>query len=169
MALTVTEMERRNHTRLIFMATLFSLLVVTPGLAGATKAAAKVDLKPGEYDFTVTYEIQGEQSARSKTVARCITSDELNSPEEIFSDSAPVNGKATEPCKVKNLKDTGEKISYDADCSNRLVHVQGTVKQTEFLVVRNVKPKASSGVSLKLMLRGRRTGSCRIEDKAAKP
>jgi hypothetical protein len=162
MAGTVTVAGNRNHARRIVLAAMFGLLTVARGFPAAAPPA-KVDLKPGEYDLTITYEIEGEQSARSKTVARCITPDELNSPEQIFTDSASARDKESASCTVKNLKGAGEKISYDADCSNRVTHVTGTVKRTEFLVVRNVRPKASPGVSLKLMLRGRRTGNCRVE------
>jgi hypothetical protein len=165
----VTQMEKRNNTRVVVLATMFGFLAAVPSLLAVSVKTVKVDLKPGEYDFTVTYEIQGEQPARPITAARCITLDELDSPEEIFNDSAFVKNKASEPCKVKNLKESGESISYDADCSNRLVHVEGTVKRTEFSVVRNVRPKTTRGVSLKFTLRGRRTGGCRTGDKVTKP
>lgn len=163
------EMEKRKHASLVFTATMFGFLAVAPSLLAVTTTNARVDLEPGEYDFTVAYEIQGERPARPKTAARCITPDELNSPEEIFNDSAFGKPKANETCKVKNLKESGESISYDADCSNRLVHVEGTVKRTEFSVVRNVRPKTTRGVSLRFKLRGRRTGGCRPEDKITKP
>jgi hypothetical protein len=165
----VTQMEKRNNARVVVLATMFSFFAAVPSLLAVSNATAKVDLRPGKFEFTITYEIQGEQSAASKTAARCVTPEQLDNPEEIFTDSAVDKHKSNASCKVENLKDSGEKISYDADCSNRLVHVEGTVSGTEFLVVRNVKPKASKGVSLKLVLRGRRTGDCGLEHKKTKP
>lgn len=161
-------MEKGKQAGLIVAATIFGFLVAAPVLLASTTSAAKLGLKPGEYDLTITYEIEGEQSARSRTVARCITPDELNSPEEIFTDNASGKDKESVSCTVKNLKGAGGKISYDADCSNRVAHVAGTVERTEFLVVRNVRPKAGPGVSLKLMLRGRRTGNCRADGNSNK-
>jgi hypothetical protein len=158
-------MAKGSHARLVVLAATFSLLAAAPGRAAAGNATAKVNLEPGEYEFAVSYEIQGQQSARSKTAERCVTPDELNSPEDIFSDSEPDGHKVSEPCKVKNLKERGQKISYDAECSNRLVRVEGTVKPTEFSVVRDVRPKTTHGVSLKFKLQGRRTGDCRVGGK----
>lgn len=157
----VTEMVKGSHVHLIVMAATFSLLLVVPGLPALANATAKLNLQPGEYEFSVTYEIQGEPSSRSKIAERCITPGELNSPEEIFSDNALDEHNPTETCKVKNLKESGQNISYDAECVNRLVHVEGAVRGTRFSVVRNVKPKTTHGVSLKFKLRGRRTGDCK--------
>jgi Protein of unknown function (DUF3617) len=153
--------KRKRACTIITVATL-GFLAFTPGLLAASTSTVKVALEPGEYDFTVTYEIEGEQTARPKTAPRCIRADQLGSPEAIFSDSAFDKRQASEPCKVKNLKERGQDISYDAECSNRLVHVEGQVRGTEFSVVRSVRPKTTRGVSLKFTLQGRRTGECRL-------
>lgn len=165
------EAQRRESraARTVLMAATLGFLVLTPTLLVARATKVKVNLEPGEYDFTVTYEIQGEQPARPKTTARCITREELDQPEEVFNDSSAAPRKENEPCAVKNLKGSGGKISYDADCSNRLVHVEGRVSRTEFVVVRNVRPKGSQGVPLRFTLWARRTGSCRMRGKGRKP
>ncbi len=152
-------MERSSHARTIVTATLTFLAVVV-ALPVAANTASKLKLRPGEYELVVTYEIQGEPSSRPTITRQCITPDELDSPEEVFSESAPNERKAGEPCKVKNLRESGPNISYDAECPNRLVRVQGIVRRNEFSVVRNVRSKTTHGVSLKFTLQGRRTGGC---------
>ena len=122
--------------------------------------AGKVDLRPGRYAFTVTYEVQGERQNESRTAMRCLRHGDLGDPENIFTDGIAGAAKREETCSVHGLKSADGKISYDAECSNRTVHVEGNLSGTEFSVVRTVKPRASQGVSLKFTVRGRRTGDC---------
>jgi hypothetical protein len=133
-----------------------ALLIVPLGSAWATP----LDLTPGKFLLTVTYEIQGQQPGKPNTSSRCIAASDLDNPEKIFNDRAFAGFKADESCTVKNLKNADGRISYDADCSNRVAHVEGTLLNAEFSVVRDVKPKSSRGVSLKLTLTGKRTGDC---------
>jgi hypothetical protein len=159
------EIMQRKPACAIVMAVTLGFLAFAPALLAAGTPPVKVNLEAGEYEFVITYEIQGEPSTRSKIAERCITPLALNSPEEVFSDNVLNQGKASEPCKVRNLKESGENISYDAECSNRIVRVQGTLRGTEFSVVRDVRPKTTHGVSLKFKLQGRRTGDCSLERK----
>jgi hypothetical protein len=129
-------------------------------LCGGVAAAANVDLKPGKYALTITYEVQNQRQNESRSGTRCITQRDLDNPEKIFSDWVTARPRQEESCSVKQLRNIGGKISYDAECSNRMVHVEGNLSGTEFSVVRTVKPKASQGVSLKFTVRGRRTGGC---------
>ncbi|HUJ32184.1 MAG TPA: DUF3617 family protein [Candidatus Acidoferrum sp.] len=137
---------------------LFATLLL--GVSTSLATAATVDLKPGKYDFSVTYEIQGQEPGPPKTGPRCIVPDDLDNPEKVFNDRMAAGFTADESCTVKNFKNANGRISYDADCSNRIAHVEGTVAQTEFSVVRDVKPKSGRGVSLKLTVAGKRTGDC---------
>jgi hypothetical protein len=133
-------------------------------LCGGVAAATNVDLKPGKYALTITYEVQNQRQNESRSDTRCITLRDLDNPERIFSDRVTARPKQEESCSVKQLRSIGGKISYDAECSNRMVHVEGNLNGTEFSVVRTVKPKASQGVSLKFTVRGRRTGDCVTPD-----
>jgi len=135
-------------------------VIAVAGLFGGLAAAASVQLKPGKYALTITYEVQNQRQNESQSGTRCITLRDLDNPERIFSDRVTVRPKQEESCSVKQLRNIGGKISYDAECSNRTVHVEGNLSGTEFSVVRTVKPKASEGVSLKFTVRGRRTGDC---------
>lgn len=128
--------------------------------AMATGAFARnVDLRPGQYAFTVTYEVQGERQNESRTAVRCIRQSDLSAPENIFTDRIAV-AKQEETCSVRGLKSGDGKLSYDADCSNRTVHVEGELSAAGFSVVRTVTPKASAGVSLKFTVRGKWLGRC---------
>lgn len=141
-----------------------ALVIAVAVLCGGVAAAANVDLKPGKYALTITYEVQDQRQSESRSRTRCITLRDLDNPENIFSDRVTVRSKQEESCSVKQLRSIGGKISYDADCSNRMVHVEGNLSDTEFSVVRTVKPKASQGVSLKFTVTGRRTGDCATPD-----
>jgi hypothetical protein len=129
------------------------------GLLGSAMATP-LGLKPGKFLLTITSEIQGQQPGRSSASSRCIAASDLDNPEKVFNDRVFAGFKADESCTVKNLKNEDGKISYDADCSNRLAHVEGTLSSTEFSVVRDIKPKSSRGVSLKITLTGKREGEC---------
>ena len=136
------------------------LLGTVLAVCGALAAAANVDLKPGKYTVTITSEVQDQRQNESRSATRCIRARDLDNPEKVFSDQTAAEGNEGR-CSVKDLKNAGGKISYDADCSNRTVHVEGTVSATGFSVLRTVTPKASRGVTLKFTVRGMRTGVCR--------
>ncbi|HEV2616996.1 MAG TPA: DUF3617 family protein [Candidatus Acidoferrales bacterium] len=126
--------------------------------------AAKVDLRPGRYAFTVTYEVQGERQNESRTAMRCLRQGDLGDPENIFTDRIAGPAKQEETCSVHALKSADGKISYDADCSNRTVHVEGNLNDVGFMVVRTVTPKANARVSLKFTVRGKWLGNCRAAE-----
>ena len=125
----------------------------------AAAFARDVDLRTGKYAFTVTYEVQGERQNQSRTAMRCIRQSDLSDPENVFTDRIATAAKQ-EACSVRSLKSGGGKVSYDADCSNRTVHVEGELSAAGFSVVRTVTPKASTGVSLKFTVRGKWLGRC---------
>lgn len=141
-----------------------ALVIAVAVLCVRAAAAANVDLKPGKYALTITYEVQDQRQNESRSGTRCITARDLDDPEKIFNDQMVATPKEEQACSVKGLKSTGGKISYDAECPNRRVHVEGDLSGTEFSVVRTVKPKASEEVSLKFTVRGRRTGDCVTPD-----
>lgn len=139
-----------------------SLLAVIAGGSGfvSVASAGRVDLKPGRYEVTVTYEVQQERQNQSRTAIRCIRPLDLESPERVFDDRTDSAPKVEEICTVKNFKSVMGKVSYNAHCSNRTVHVEGNVNETGFSVVRTVRPKASTGISLKFTVSGRWVGDC---------
>ncbi|HEV2305673.1 MAG TPA: DUF3617 family protein [Candidatus Acidoferrales bacterium] len=136
------------------------VVIALSGSFAALAAPANVDLKPGKYTVTITYEVQGQRQNQSRTSTRCITAKDLGNPEKIFNDQAVSTLKEKDVCSVRDLKSTGGKISYDVDCLNRSVHVQGNVSATGFSALRTVTPKASRSVTLKFTVRGTRTGDC---------
>ncbi len=133
-------------------------LAVTCSIASAA-FAGDVALRTGKYGFTVTYEVQGERQNESRTAIRCIRQRDLADPETIFTDRI-ATATQRETCSVRNLKSGASTISYDADCPNRTVHVEGELSSAGFDVVRTVSPKSNTGVSLKFTVRGKRLGDC---------
>jgi hypothetical protein len=138
------------------------VVIALAGLFAALAAAATVDLKlkPGKYALTVTYEVQDQRQNQSRTATRCVRPGDLANPETIFNDRTDAQGEKEKACAVKNFKSGNGRISYDADCANRSVRVQGSLGATGFSVVRTVTPKGNQGVSLKFTVRGTRTGEC---------
>lgn len=146
-------------------AALKTLTAIAMACALATIASARsVDLKPGRYEVTVTYEVQHERQNQSQTTARCIRPPDLGMPERIFNDRPGYAPGPEELCRVKDFKSGTGKISYDAECSNRRVHVEGTVDESGFSVIRTVTPRTGQAVPLEFMIRGRRTGDCLLLD-----
>jgi len=135
--------------------------VVMASLTSTGAFATNVNLRPGRYAFTVTYEVQGERQNESRTMMRCIRRGDLVDPENIFTDRTSA-AKPEETCSVRGLKSAEGRISYDADCSNRTVHVEGDLSQAGFSVVRTVRPKTSASVSLKFTVRGKWLGRCGV-------
>ncbi len=122
--------------------------------------ATNVNLRSGRYAFTVMYEVQGERQNESRTMMRCIRQSDLSDPEHVFTDRVAADARQAEACSVRNLKSGDARISYDADCSNRTVHVEGELSQAGFSVVRTVRPKTSASVSLRFTVRGKWLGRC---------
>lgn len=144
-------------------AALKTFAVVMMVWALATIASARnVELKPGKYEVTVSYEVQHERQNQSQTTPRCIRTQDLGNPEEIFNDRTGPTRKKEEICTVKDFKAVAGRISYDAECSNRTVHVEGTVDESGFSIVRTATPKVGQAVPVKLVIRGRRTGDCEL-------
>ena len=146
-----------------FTAKILAALAIAMAMGCSMAAAAftsDVDLRTGKYAVTVTYEVQGERQNQSRTAMRCIRQNDLSDPENIFTDRIATAAKPEEACSVRGLKSGDGKISYDADCSNRTVHVEGELSAAGFSVVRTVTPKASAGVSLKFTVRGKWLGRC---------
>ena len=138
-----------------------ALVTLAISCSMATAAFARdVDLRPGKYAFTVTYEVQGERQNESRTATRCIRQSDLSDPENVFTDRMPTAPKQEEACSVRNMKSADGKISYDADCSNRSVHVEGTLGPAEFAVVRTVRPRGNQSAVLRLTIRATRTRDC---------
>jgi hypothetical protein len=129
-------------------------------VSSAIAAAPNLKLEPGKYVVTITYEVQDQRQNEPRTTTRCITRGDLNDPEAIFNDQTGTPSESISACSVRNLKSSNQRVSYDADCSNRTVHVHGSVSSDGFSVVRAVTPKGNSAVSLKFTVRGRRTGDC---------
>lgn len=154
--------QHRRSGRMTWNRGFFAAVVASGLLATVSTLAASPNLKlePGRYVVTVTYEVQEQRQNAPRTTTRCITRRDLNDPEKIFNDQTSSPAQNAEACSVKSLKTANRSVSYEADCANRTVHVQGTLGSDGFSVVRTVTPKGNQGVSLKFTVRGERTGDC---------
>gem|GEM_PF-1286894 len=139
-----------------------SAALLLAGFCGSSASSASLHLKPGRYTLAITYEVQNQRQDESRNITRCIRPRDLNNPENIFNDRVSTI-TPEEVCSVKDLKSARGQISYDAECSNRTVHVAGSVNTTGFSVLRTVTPKASRGITLKFAVRGTRIGNCGAE------
>lgn len=135
-------------------------VAVLASLLATFAAATSINLKPGKYALTITYEVQDQRQTETRTMMRCITQSDLQNPEMIFTDQAFTGNKEQGACLMKELRKAGAQISYEADCLNRGVHVEGNVSRSGFSVTRTAKSKTGEGISLKFIIRGRRTGDC---------
>lgn len=135
-------------------------VAATAAAVAAFAAAPTLELKPGEYAVTITYQVQEQRQDAPLTAIRCITAADLGDPEKIFNLRAVTSERKEDTCSMKNLKSVNGQISYDAECSNRTVHVEGKVSDVAFSVVRTVTPKANRKVSLRSTVKGTRTADC---------
>jgi len=138
----------------------FALAAALAGVSSALAATPNLRLAPGKYIVTITYEVQDQRQNELHTTTRCITRGDLNDPEKIFNDQTGTPAESVKACSVRNVRSSNEQVSYDVDCSNRTVHVDGNVSGNGFSVVRAVTPKGNKAVSLRFTVRGRRTGDC---------
>jgi len=125
-------------------------------------APETIRLKPGRYAVSQQMSVNGKAEPESRPDSRCITPTDLQNPEAIFNAASLGEFRADATCVVRGLKADGSKVSYDADCSNRTVHVDATLlSDGEFTAVRSVTAKSARGVSMIYKLGGKRTGECR--------
>jgi hypothetical protein len=127
---------------------------------GTALAETLVPLSPGFYEVSTTM-TPGDRSASTD---RCVTAEHLVDPEGVFmyvfsKKYTPIRGT-----KVINYSVQGGKISYDVDTSLATVHVEGTVSDTEFSVVRDAKSKSGRGIPMQMKLVGKRTRDCKKGD-----
>ncbi len=78
----------------------------------------KGKMKPGEYETTVKMEIPGVPAGAgggNNTFRKCYTKEDLDkSKGDPFGN--PNSGKRESSCEVKNVKTSGNTMSYDVDC-----------------------------------------------------
>lgn len=141
------------------MVGLITFAAGTSGLLGIPGGPI-LELKPGRYTVTITYEVQNQRQNEPRIAMRCITAEDLGDPEMVFSAQAAPPQRKGEECSVKKFRSSNQVLSYEAECPNRTVHVEGTLNADGFSVVRSVTPKGNETVLLKFAVRGRRTGDC---------
>ena len=78
----------------------------------------KGKMKPGEYETTMKMEIPGLPAGvggGNNTFKKCYTKEELEKGKgDMFGD--PKSGRKDSSCELKNMKSSGNTMSYDVDC-----------------------------------------------------
>lgn len=121
--------------------------------------ADALPLAPGHYDVTVTLSTTGKTEKRD----RCITSEHLANAESVLNYGFAKNATPLPNHTVVNFSVERGRISYNVDTPSSLIHVEGTISDTDFSVVRSHQSKSGkvSPVPMTLTLTGKRTGDCK--------
>ncbi len=127
--------------------------------AAVLVANTALGLKTGKYEETVTIEMNGKAMSEPNVHSKCISAEDLQEPEAVFNERVFKRYKPDPTCATHNLTNSGGKISYDEDCTNRKVHVDATVSGTEYSAVRSVTAKSGSS-AFTYKMKGKRTGDC---------
>lgn len=135
----------------------FCLFVLSAVILLANTA---LGLKPGMYEETSTMEMNGKAMSKPTVHSKCIDAADLQEPEAVFNERIFKRYKPDPACTTHNLTNSGGKISYDEDCTNRKVHVDATVSSSEYSAVRSVTPKSGRAMAFTYRMKGKRTGEC---------
>ena len=85
---------------------LLPLLFASPALAERT-------MQPGQYEVTVTMEMEGGHAMPPRTHTRCVKPEDVKSPEQIVQQ---MQEHSRGDCEIKDVKFAGGKISWVMQC-----------------------------------------------------
>lgn len=137
------------------------LCVIASVLCGALPVRAEtVPLKPGEYQVTAVTESSNGEAGKPDTHTRCVKEEHLANPDAVFNYYA-LNGFKPNPAnKVMNVSMHSGTVSYEIEGVYAITHVEGTVSNTDFSVVRKATPKGDKALSVTMKVDGKRMGDC---------
>ena len=118
--------------------------------AGAAWAGPQMN--PGKWEITTKTEMAG-MPAQSLTHTQCITNDDL----------VPMSGDANNNCKVKNMKTSGNTVSWEMTCEGQGGGMDGTGEVTYTGDTMEGKMEMTirgMGMKVKNTLSGKRIGPC---------
>ena len=121
--------------------------------------ADSLPLAPGHYDVTATLSTTGKAEKRD----RCITAEHVATAESVLNYGFAKNVTPLPNHTVVNFSVEGGRVSYNVDTPSSVIHVEGTISDTDFSVVRSHQSKSGkvSPVPMTLTLTGKRTGDCK--------
>ncbi|MBS0150760.1 MAG: hypothetical protein JSR31_07440 [Nitrospira sp.] len=121
--------------------------------------AQSLPLMPGYYEVTATMSTSSEPEQRH----RCVTAEHLANAEAVLNYAFAKKFTPLPNHKIMNFSVGGDKISYEVDTPFSLIHVEGTISDTNFSVMRSNKSKSGkvSPIPMTLTLIGKRTGDCK--------
>lgn len=140
--------------------------IVVMGLVVCVAAAAAgpvVNLLPGKYEVDTESQLTmhgNSQTNHQAKATRCLTTAQLEDPEQVFNERFVANYHPDKSCTQQNLKASATAVVYDEECTNRTVHVEATLSGTAYSVSRKVVPKDPRSPLLDYKITGKRVGEC---------
>jgi hypothetical protein len=130
----------------------------------ALPAAASPPLQPGLYEISMQMVMKGmPMQMPVMTIRHCIT------PQDIASGNAYASGKNSKDCKISNLRQSGNTVSYDFSCAMEgrrglmVGHSSGTSTATGYDILMNghFVPAVEGMSAFNQKMSGRRLGDCK--------
>jgi hypothetical protein len=143
--------------RRLLTATLF-------GLTALPAAASAPIMQPGLYDISMQMVMKGmPMQMPVMTIRHCIT------PQDIASGNAYASSKNSKDCKISNLRQSGNTVSYDFSCvmeggqGMMVGHSSGTSSATGYDILMNGRfVPAMEGMSeFSQKMSAKRVGDCK--------
>ena len=140
------------------------LTVVLFGLTALPAAASAPVMQPGLYEISMQMVMKGmPMQMPATTIRHCIT------PQDIASGNAYASGKNSKDCKISNLKQSGNTVSYDFACAMQggqgtmVGHSSGTSSANGYDILMNGRfVPAMGGMSeFSQKMSARRLGDCK--------
>lgn len=126
-------------------------------------AAASPTMQPGLYDISVQMVMKGmPMQMPAMTFQHCITA------QDVADGNAYANSKNNKDCKISNLKQSGNTVSYDFSCAvdggrSMLGHSSGTQHATGYDITMNgrFEPAMSGLTEFNQKMSAKRLGPCK--------
>ncbi len=135
----------KNTVRLFIISSIIALSFHSLSFAGT------IDINEGNWDITITMNMQ-DQQIPSETHKKCIKKEDI-----MPFDSNSQSKEADSECKPKNVKISGNKVTWTMDCNgmtgNGEINYNGDTFQGD-IIINSAQGKVTQH------LEGKRTGPC---------
>ena len=138
--------------RTMFLIAILSLIILPLGTA-----LAEPDLNPGKWEITTKTEMVGVPGMAGMippvTHTQCLTKGEL----------VPQSVEASKECKISDIKEDGDTISWKMTCSGKNGHMEGTGSVTykgDTMTGKINMVMKGAGMEIKNTISGKRVGNC---------
>lgn len=134
------------------MKKLLGVVIITSILVSLSWAGSKPDFKEGQWEVIVETEIPGmPMKMPPTTVSQCITQETM----------VPQNQQPGQQCELKDVKSSGNTVSWTSICDTPDGKVTGKGRVTyEKEKMNGSMDMQTQGMEMKLVFKGRYTGPC---------